>query len=157
MVRNLVRVRETPEPEDEPEVLRKQGSFSNLGCHQRICTLINHEAIFMNISNNLYKSNYLTNFKFSKHAKIRMQQRGILQKDIDLIINYGEMVGESHILTKQAIGVWKNADITNIQSLERLKKIAVIEKNGVIITTFHTNKFRINRMRKCGFRSAIIQ
>lgn len=74
----------------------------------------------------------------SKHAQTRMQQRGISEGDIELIVQYGSDV-------RNGLRQLRGKDIDNevkrikrrIQDLERLRNCAVIMEDDAVITCYH--------------------
>ena len=77
--------------------------------------------------------------KYTKHAKIRMAQRGIKEKDADIVLAYGTSIGRNrYFLKKRAaareIGYLKQ----KIAQFERLKDKVVVVVDDHLITAYHS-------------------
>ena len=89
-----------------------------------------------------------TSFSLSQHAKKRLRQRGLADGDITLIVEYGEDVEDGFVMTNKAIKNRKEKIAREMQQLEKLRGVAVIESQGVIVTTYRADKRRIKRLRQ---------
>ena len=77
---------------------------------------------------------------YSQHAQVRMQQRGISGKDIDLIVNCGTMV-------RPGLYLLRNRDADKeiqehkrvIQALERNRGRAAVVQEGVVVTCYRVS------------------
>ena len=78
------------------------------------------------------------NLAYSTHARRRMQQRGLCERDIELIVRYGTDV-------RRGLRLLRRRDINNlakrtnrpVQHLERLCNCAVVMENDTVITCYH--------------------
>lgn len=98
------------------------------------------------------------NISYSVHAQIRMRQRGLSERDIDLIVRYGSDV-------RRGLRLLRRSDIDNeiqrikrrIQDLERLRNCAVIIEDDTVITCYHlcgeTGRRALKRDRRWSRRS----
>lgn len=81
--------------------------------------------------------------KLTKHAKARIQQRGIPTSLIDLIINYGtpkKVIGNA--FAYEVNGRVKNKLIARLKHLIRLieklpGKVIIESEDGAVLTTYH--------------------
>ncbi len=87
----------------------------------------------------------------SCHAERRMNQRGIREKDVDLIRRCGthlEDDDESFLLTNKDVVREIGKRKREIQALERLRGSQVVMTGGVIKTAYHTTVKRRKRALK---------
>lgn len=77
--------------------------------------------------------------RLTKHAQKRLSQRGIRQKDLELLMKHGSEVQDGYFMTnRDADRVIRRLKET-IRALERLKgKRAVVTENAVV-TAFHVS------------------
>ena len=92
---------------------------------------------------------------YSRHAETRMQQRGIREKDIPLIITLGTQVDDE-------TWIMRNRDVTRgieilkrrIRLLERLTNCKVVMRGGHVITAYSSRpadqKRTLRRARQKG-------
>ena len=81
----------------------------------------------------------------SKHGIDSMQTRGVSEKDVDFILQYGTQVKNGYlILRKDAMSVISDLkrDIARIERLAS-KQVLIIEKNNVLVTTYMVSKKRL--------------
>jgi len=73
---------------------------------------------------------------FTKHAKVRLQQRAISETMIDLVLQYGEKLSAPGGAT---LTVFNERAFLRVQQLiERAKNVSVIQaEDGTIITSQH--------------------
>jgi len=83
---------------------------------------------------------YGTNTKFTRHAGIRMRQRGYTRQDISLVRSFGTPVNDGYVLTREDVKFAQADAGENRQSLERLIGTALIEIEGSMITVYHARK-----------------
>lgn len=79
----------------------------------------------------------MTDIVYTRHAETRMQQRGIREKDIPLIIALGTQVDdETWFMRKQDVA--REIDIRKgqIRALERLANRKVVMRGGEVITAY---------------------
>lgn len=81
------------------------------------------------------------NTKLTEHAKIRFRQRGINNLVLDCVIQYGDVnhaPGGAEIITFTNRNADKEICILRkeIQKLERARGVAVIQKDGCILTGY---------------------
>lgn len=87
---------------------------------------------------------------YSKHAIARMNQRGIRDADIVLVIECGTQVDDSvFILSSQDAEREIRQRKFEIQSLERLKNQKVVTHGGTIVTTYKSrSRDKKNTLRR---------
>lgn len=89
--------------------------------------------------------------RISKHAEVRLQQRGFTKKDLHIIRTHGEPVNDGYVVSDKALQRLKQ----DLQRLERLRGAAVIEQEGVIATAYRTDKATFRRLRSRTKRSRV--
>jgi len=95
----------------------------------------------------------------SRHAEIRMQQRGIQRADVERAVQYGRRI-RARGLTFYVIGrkeVERQAQLgRNISDLTGLQ-VLVQEDDGVVVTTYRSGDFHSIRATPRGKRRMRIQ
>ena len=80
----------------------------------------------------------------TKHAKQRMNQRGIKQSMIDLTLEHGEFDHKNRcVLNKEtAIQVMEDLKVTLKTVMKVIDKggLVVVEESGRVVTTYNCNK-----------------
>ena len=85
--------------------------------------------------------------RYSIHAAQRLQQRGMREKDIDLVLACGTQVDDdSFLLTENDVAREKRRRKREIQTLERLSGVKVVVRQGVIVTCFRATKRQIKAL-----------
>ncbi len=75
---------------------------------------------------------------FSKHAGRRIRQRGLRERDVDLVVRCGTEVGRDTIALLDADVEREIASRKHeIQALERLRSCRVVVCDGTIVTCYH--------------------
>lgn len=85
--------------------------------------------------------NHINNI-YTRHARVRCQQRGVSSSLIDIVLEYGciefHQGYEIYFLNKQKFKIicksLKKSKKNSNQIIDKLKKIYVVVQNGVIIT-----------------------
>ena len=78
------------------------------------------------------------NLSFSQHAQVRMRQRGLSERDIELIVRCGSTVRRGlRLLRGQDIDHEMRRLKRRIQDLERLRNCAVVMDDNTVITCYH--------------------
>ena len=79
----------------------------------------------------------MTDIVYTHHAEARMQQRGIREKDIPLIITLGTQVDdETWFMRKQDVALEIDIRKGQIRALERLANRKVVMRGGEVITAY---------------------
>ena len=80
----------------------------------------------------------------TKHAKQRMNQRGIRQSMIDLTLEYGEFDNKNRCILnkKNAIQVMEDLKLSLKTVMKVIDKggLVVVEESGRVVTTYNCNK-----------------
>ena len=81
--------------------------------------------------------------KLSKHARARAQQRGIPERNLPLVLNLGTPIGagngaERFVLTNKDCDEWIAALKREISMLEKSRGKAIVAKDGVLLTAYHS-------------------
>ena len=85
--------------------------------------------------------------RYSIHAAQRLQQRGMREKDIDLVLASGTQIDDdSFLLTAKDVAREKRRRKREIQALERLCGVKVVIRQGVIVTCFRATKHQIKAL-----------
>lgn len=84
----------------------------------------------------------------TKHADVRMRQRGLTIEDLELVANYGERVAEGAVMTGKALDRAQHDLKRKLQRLDHLKGLAVIHKEDRLITAYRADKRRMRRLRQ---------
>ena len=84
---------------------------------------------------------------YSNHACQRMQQRGIRERDIDLLMTCGTQIDDDSILLsdKDAAREIKRRK-HEIQALERLRGCRVVISEGVVVTCYHAHARHLKKV-----------
>ena len=83
----------------------------------------------------------------SAHATQRMQQRGIRERDVDLILNCGTQIGGDSILLSDKDAAREiERRKHEIQALERLRGCKVVVSEGVVVTCYHTQTKHLKKL-----------
>jgi hypothetical protein len=83
------------------------------------------------------------NIALSGHCQVRLQQRGLKTRDMDLMMEFAEEVDDGYIMTNKA-RVNAIAELRRkLQRVERLGGVAFITNNGVAITTYRADRHRV--------------
>lgn len=81
---------------------------------------------------------------FSKHAARRVRQRGLRDRDVELVLDHGTpLAGDGVILLNRDAEREIARRKQEIQALERLRGCKVILSDGTIVTCYHTEGSKI--------------
>jgi len=81
------------------------------------------------------------NHALTRHAEVRMCQRGLKDDDLELILSAASQVsGDAYLLTDQDAAREIIRRKREIQQLERLKGYKVVVENGAVITCYRSRK-----------------
>lgn len=84
--------------------------------------------------------------EMSKHAAARIRQRGLTERDINLIRGSGESVDDGFLMTNRAIDLRVQALRREITRIEKLRGVAVIESADKVITVYRADRKRVRRL-----------
>ena len=92
---------------------------------------------------------------YSSHARTRMQQRGLRERDIELIIELGTRVSEdAYILRRQDVDREIELRRREIQALSRLRGRKVVVAADTVVTGYHPRRAARKRDFRRGRESA---
>jgi len=82
------------------------------------------------------------NLSYSNHAEVRIQQRGMRSKDIEMVIKAGTVIDDdSIVLLNQDVDREIKRRKKEIEMLERLRSVRVVlGENETVITAYHVNR-----------------
>lgn len=79
--------------------------------------------------------------ELTRHAQVRMRQRGLRDDDIRLLLKSASQVSpDVYLLTEQDMAREIARCKREIQSLERLKGCKVVVEEGCIVTCYHADR-----------------
>ena len=98
----------------------------------------------------------MTNLSYTRHAKTRMQQRGIRKADIPIILTYGTQIDdETYFMCNRDAAREIETRKREIQTLSRLVNRKVVIRDGRVITAYPSNpadqKRTLRRRRQKGY------
>jgi len=80
----------------------------------------------------------VSNLEYSNHARARMQQRGLRERDVELIVDFGTRVSEdAYILRRQDVDREIELPRRDIQALRRLRGCKVVIAADTVVTGYH--------------------
>lgn len=85
--------------------------------------------------------------RITRHAEMRIRQRGIAPGALDILRQFGETVDDGFVLTDHAIDEGRRALRAQIELLEKLRGIALIEVGGAVVTLYRADRKRVRRLR----------
>ncbi len=84
---------------------------------------------------------------YSNHAGQRIRQRGIRERDVDLLLICGTQIDEASILlSDKDAGREIERRKHEIQALERLRGCKVVIIEGVVVTCYHAHAKHLKKM-----------
>ena len=84
---------------------------------------------------------------YSNHAGQRMQQRGIRERDIDLLLSCGTQIDEASILLRDKDAAREiERRKHEIQTLERLRGCKVVIIEGVVVTCYRASEKHLKKV-----------
>ena len=98
----------------------------------------------------------MTNLSYTRHAKTRMQQRGIRKADIPIILTYGTQIDdETYFMRNRDAAREIETRKREIQALSRLVNRKIVIRDGRVITAYPSNpadqKRTLRRRRQRGY------
>ena len=79
--------------------------------------------------------------KLTRHAEMRMRQRGLRDDDLRLLLKAASQVSpDAYMLTERDAAREITRRKREIQSLERLKGCKVVVEDGIIITCYRAHR-----------------
>jgi len=96
----------------------------------------------------------MSTMKISQHAQIRMQQRGLSHRDIELLFIYGTHVDHNALILmdktadKAITKLKKEGHHREAKELQRLRGKCLIIRDNTLVTCYHANDKQIKKMLK---------
>jgi hypothetical protein len=84
--------------------------------------------------------------RFSQHAAARIRQRGLTERDVELIRKAGELVDDGYVMTNRAVEQRLHELREEMSRIERLRGAALIERGSVVITVYRADSARIRKL-----------
>ena len=83
----------------------------------------------------------MTSLAITRHAEVRMSQRGIRETDVDFLLAHGTDVGPDRIVLTKRDAARAIRDLKNrIADIERLTGKVLVVAEGQLVTAFHSSK-----------------
>lgn len=83
------------------------------------------------------QENEMKDLTYTRHADVRMNQRGLRKKDVELVIEYGTPITDDRIeLRRQDVHCAISRLRREIQRLEKLRGKIVVCDDALVITCF---------------------
>jgi hypothetical protein len=76
----------------------------------------------------------------TEHAALRMSQRGIMPRDVELIVLIGTEIDDGYIVREKDYQKAEHALKRILQSFRRLVGKRLVVRNGQIVTAYHALK-----------------
>ena len=100
----------------------------------------------------------MTNLIYSRHAKTRMQQRGIRKSDIPIILACGTQIDdETWLMCNRDTAREIEARKREIQTLSRLANRKVVIRDGRVITAYPSNSADQKRTLRRGRQKGLVK
>ena len=95
---------------------------------------------------------------YSRHARTRMQQRGIRKADIPIILAYGTQIDdETYFMRNRDANREIETSKREIQALSRLVNRKVVIRNGRVITAYPSNPADQKRTLRRGRKKGLVK
>jgi hypothetical protein len=82
----------------------------------------------------------------TRHAEARIWQRGLTEKDIDVVLRLGADTGDAVVLTNKVVDSQIAEYKRTIAQLERLRGAAVIVDGDAVLTAYRPRRWKMRRM-----------
>lgn len=89
----------------------------------------------------------------TRHAETRIRQRGLTEKDIDVVLEIGADTGDAVVLTNRIVDAQIAAHKRSIAQLERLRGAAVIVEGDAVLTAYRPRRWKMRRMLRSRSRA----
>ena len=100
----------------------------------------------------------MTDIIYTRHAKTRMQQRGIRKTDIPIILACGTQVDdETYFMRNRDANREIEIRKREIQTLSRLANRKVVIRNGRVITAYPSNSADQKRTLRRGRQKGLVK
>lgn len=85
-------------------------------------------------------------FRLTKHAEVRMQQRGRRPKDIEFVLTHGTETPEGILLTRRDVNTIEQEARRAIKLAHKLQNVFVPCEKGVVKTVFRASGAQQRRL-----------
>jgi hypothetical protein len=85
-------------------------------------------------------------FALTRHARVRLRQRGLRERDVEVVLRYGVAGGEAVVLTRKAAAAAVAELRRSIAQIERLRGAAVFTREAAVVTLFRPSAEQIRRL-----------
>ena len=100
----------------------------------------------------------MTDLIYTRHAKTRMQQRGIRKADIPIILTYGTQIDdETYFMCNRDAAREIETRKREIQALSRLVNRKVVIRDGRVITAYPSNPADQKRTLRRGRQKGLVK
>jgi hypothetical protein len=77
---------------------------------------------------------------------VRLRQRGLRERDVEVVLRYGIAGGEAVVLTRKAAAAAVAELRRQIAQIERLRGAAVFTREAAVVTLFRPSEEQIRRL-----------
>ena len=88
----------------------------------------------------------MTDLNLTDHAIVRMAQRGIASRDIDLIMEVGTEVEGGYLVRKKDIETVERAMRSCLKRLQKIEGKRIVVADGTLVTAFHASDREQSRL-----------
>ncbi len=88
----------------------------------------------------------MTELRLTRHAERRIQQRGLRETDIALILQYGAEAGSGYMVRRKDVARLEQELKRLLSKLERLVGKLVVADGGTVITAYHATRRQQRRV-----------
>ena len=100
----------------------------------------------------------MTDLSYTRHARTRMQQRGIRKADIPIILEYGTQIDdETYFMCNRDAAREIETRKREIQTLSRLVNRKVVIRDGRVITAYPSNPSDQKRTLRRGREKGLVK
>ncbi len=85
----------------------------------------------------------------TRHAEGRIRQRGVRERDLDLMIEHGTLTDDGVLLTRRDVAAAISEHRRAIAQLERLKGTALILDGATVLSVYRPDREKSRRMLRC--------
>ena len=87
----------------------------------------------------------MTAIVVSKHAQLRLSQRGMSLADAHLIIEFGSEAADGYLITRRDVAELQRETKWLLHRVARLESKLIVVRDGALITAFHSTKSQQRR------------
>ena len=83
--------------------------------------------------------------RLTKHASARLRQRGLRERDVDLLMRYGTTTRDGLLLERRTVVALIRAMKNKIHDLERLSGVFAVVKGECLVTAYRPGRGKRRR------------